>query len=619
MVDRDRFIDNMAARLVAFDAQNVTTPALRRAWSQIGEVLNEQVYGAPTDARWPVVPAELAVGKSLSIKVFTSMMPREQHPGVLIVVNRQAEADATAAAINEWAGDEVAKSYHREVKDVSKDLTSLAKYPVLVICHRRFELGLDQGSERFEALFDFNGGRRQCVLIDEALELVYMAAVPSGRLRELLALLPARYNRPHAAALDVLDNFLKVMRRHSGASRRLAAEELVAGLNLTPAEAQITVEQLGRAVAADKHLDFQAKRDIDSILCAVLHQLNEDHYHWQYTDKRSMAESLHGHRLLSMPAGTRGVIFDATARLNFVYTSRPHEFRLVDVEPARDHSHVEVRVAYGGRTGREALLSEAKAQAQAKLVLTDVLRALGPDAKAKHVLIATHEVGEAAYLESPLARRFASLETCHWNGITGENRWGACDVGVVASLPYLPSPVDLSTTMAALSKELEDKELNGDLEELKQVRAMRMAAEVTQFMGRLQRSTAPAPTTIFLRLPDHQQSIRPDQLLGLILATLPGAAKADWEGASRKAPRPGRSLVAKAKLSAAVEAYLAQAKGDTLTANQVREATGASTAAWGRYLQRTKRVAGFHIVRPDTPGQGRHTLFVRYAKKLKSA
>jgi hypothetical protein len=39
-----------------------------------------------------VVPAELAVGKTLSIKTFASMMPRAEHPGVLVVVNRHTPA-----------------------------------------------------------------------------------------------------------------------------------------------------------------------------------------------------------------------------------------------------------------------------------------------------------------------------------------------------------------------------------------------------------------------------------------------------------------------------------------------------------------------------------------------
>jgi hypothetical protein len=245
------------------------------------------------------------------------------------------------------------------------------------------------------------------------------------------------------------------------------------------------------------------------------------------------------------------------------------------------------------------------------MVLTDVLRALGRSAKHKRVLVAVHEAGEEAFKASPLARRFASLETCHWNAITGENRWGACDVGVIATLPYLPSPADLSTTMAALTRELEDAQLNGDLDELRQVRAMRMAAEVTQYIGRLQRGTDVAPVTVLLRLPDHRGQIDVDNLLALILETLRGARSRPWEGASRKTPRLGRSVKEKAALTAAVEAYLGTVKGDAVSANQVREAVGASTSAWGRYLQRTSRAAGFRVVRPAVPGWGRETLFAR--------
>ena len=243
MIDLDSFIDNMAARLVAFDAKNVVTPALQKAWSQIGAVLNEQIYGVPADGRWPVVPAELAVGKSLSIKVFASMMPLAGHPGVLVVVNRQADADEMAATINTWAGAEVAKAYHKDVTDVQRrDLRPLAKFPVLVICHRRLEMGLDQGSERYNALFAFGAGRRKAILIDESLEMVYMAAVSSVELRRLLALLPARYNAPHARALDILDNLLRVMRRHSGDARRLTAAQLLAGTDTMPQEAQRVLE-----------------------------------------------------------------------------------------------------------------------------------------------------------------------------------------------------------------------------------------------------------------------------------------------------------------------------------------------------------------------------------------
>jgi hypothetical protein len=239
-------------------------------------------------------------------------------------------------------------------------------------------------------------------------------------------------------------------------------------------------------------------------------------------------------------------------------------------------------------------------------VLTDLLNVLGREAKTKHVLVAVHEKGEEAFRTSPLARRFASLETCHWNAITGENAWGACDVGVVATLPYLPLPADLSTFMAAHQRELDDAQLNGDeeLKELKLVRAMRMAQEVTQFIGRLQRGTAVSPVTIFLRLPDHQQQIEPDQLLGLVTETLHGARTREWDGATRKTPRPGRGHRERATLAGAVEGFLAGERRAMIPATEVCEAVGAATSSWGRFLQRTKRVGKYRLVRPDQPGAG---------------
>jgi hypothetical protein len=296
-----------------------------------------------------------------------------------------------------------------------------------------------------------------------------------------------------------------------------------------------------------------------------------------------------------------------------VYTSRPSEFRMVEVERARDHAHVEILVGRGGETGKNAVITEDKAKRHARAVLTDLLNVLGREAGTKHVLVATHKDGEAAFRTSPLAKRFASLETCHWNAITGENAWGACDVGVVATLPYLPLPADLSTFMAAHQRELDDAQLNGDqeLKELKLVRAMRMAQEVTQFIGRLQRETAVAPVTIFLRLPDHQQQIEPDQFLGLVTETLHGARTREWAGATRKTPRPGRGQGERQALAGAVEGFLAGERRAMIPATEVCAAVGTSTSSWGRFLQATERIAGFAVIRPETPGMGRGTVFQR--------
>jgi len=167
--------------------------------------------------------------------------------------------------------------------------------------------------------------------------------------------------------------------------------------------------------------------------------------------------------------------------------------------------------------------------------------------------------------------------------------------------------------MAALEREMENDQLNADLAELKQVRAMRMAAEITQLIGRLQRSTQPEPTTVFLRLPDHEQQIVPDRLLDLIQAAL-GARASEWPEATRKTPRPGGGQYERHALQGAVEIFVAEFKGATVSANAVREAVGASTSTWGRFLQRTKRVGSFKVVRPTVSGLGRETVFKRISQ-----
>jgi hypothetical protein len=43
MIEPQLFVENMATRLVTFDAKNVATPSLQKAWTQIVEVMNEQV------------------------------------------------------------------------------------------------------------------------------------------------------------------------------------------------------------------------------------------------------------------------------------------------------------------------------------------------------------------------------------------------------------------------------------------------------------------------------------------------------------------------------------------------------------------------------------------------
>src|SRR5262245_18017231 len=80
---------------------NVVSPALRRVWGEIGQTFNRQIT-SPSLPR-PVIAAALGAGKSTCAKVYCSLLPREDHPGVLIVLRTVDQVEEYAREIGETA------------------------------------------------------------------------------------------------------------------------------------------------------------------------------------------------------------------------------------------------------------------------------------------------------------------------------------------------------------------------------------------------------------------------------------------------------------------------------------------------------------------------------------
>lgn len=76
------------------DFGNVSSPKLRAVWAVIVQTFSAQITH-PSE-HWPVIPAELGVGKSTLAKIFCSLLRREDHPGVLIVVRTKDQANEYA-------------------------------------------------------------------------------------------------------------------------------------------------------------------------------------------------------------------------------------------------------------------------------------------------------------------------------------------------------------------------------------------------------------------------------------------------------------------------------------------------------------------------------------------
>src|SRR5438445_5694815 len=152
MISANGFLDAMRAKWAEYG--NVGSPALDQVWIEIAETMNRQT-AKPSLPR-PVIPAELGAGKTTCAKLWCSMLPTDEtHPGVLIVVRTIAQANEYANDINAWSGSGSALAYHSELKPLPGP-ELLLHYPTLVVCHRGYELALDEllveEPERYEKL-----------------------------------------------------------------------------------------------------------------------------------------------------------------------------------------------------------------------------------------------------------------------------------------------------------------------------------------------------------------------------------------------------------------------------------------------------------------------------------
>src|SRR5262249_31001726 len=123
----------------------------------------------------------------------------DSHPGVLIVVRFKERADKMAQWINDHAGRTVARSYHTDNKVTKVEGNTadvLSRWPVLVITHRAYEIGLDavnRGEDfksNWNAFHAWSDGSRKLIVIDEALNMIEEAQIDINRLRRALGAIP---------------------------------------------------------------------------------------------------------------------------------------------------------------------------------------------------------------------------------------------------------------------------------------------------------------------------------------------------------------------------------------------------------------------------------------------
>jgi hypothetical protein len=533
LVDPELFISRMEKKWTEYG--NVMSDPLRRVWGEICQAFNSQM-SQPSLPR-PVIPAELGAGKTTAAKQYCALMADVfPHPGILVVVRTIEQAKDYAQDINEWAGEETALAWWSK-RSPKMPLDELSRYPVAIICHRSYEMSLDEKlveeHERYDKITRFRGGVRRLAIIDEALEQVYIARLSLTALKEIRRLIPTTLAKKHTKASNLLGSVETALCEAPDGNAVISASKLLAKTHLTIEKADRIISEFW--IALKDVIPSDRRLAVKEWFTALRRHLAA--FRWTEADRRDTA--LVNSRLL-LPPDSGQVFLDATGRLNSVYTGRPDQFQILQMPQVRDYQTVELRYALVKSTGKIAMAMEGS-----KIIartLKAVMDHYGEQAKERRVLVVVSEEARENTEILWAYGGFKEVSVGHWNAIDGRNDWRYYDTVVIISLNWATRTLDLANYVAIHGLELNDEGLNNPPDGVRTAREQRISASIAQAIGRIRlrqmtrEDGTCEPCDVFLRLPhswavNHLDSMN---ILNYLQTVMTGIRVIEWKPMTEK-------------------------------------------------------------------------------------
>jgi hypothetical protein len=595
MTDVDQFLDAMQAKWKGYG--NVYAPGLRRTWTQIALALNWQ-SGPDADTQWPVIPAELGIGKTTCAKLWCAMAPKDT--AVLVVVRTREQAQEFADDVNDWAGDRRAAALF--APDDEKELPNeywydperTKAFQVVVVCHKSYELGLDEFSlmaaqRRFDIVHQFQDRRRNIVVIDEALDQVAEARLGRGAMAVLQHLL-RKVQSKHHGAMRVIESVGRALREApQDRARALSASALLVLTDFAVPQAVGHLDALWEAVRYEKRIKPEARAIIGETITVLRRHLSTA----PWTDEANVSSA----RLLRMPEGTKGVVLDATGAINNVYRARPEDFDVRTIAPVRSYQGVTVLEAMTNDTGKTRVKKAAGRIAERSV--RDILAYYGGNVSERRLLIvmAKDDTKEqevrGAFEQAFNAAGFAEYDITNWGKVDGRNVWKHYDTLLVVSLHYGSSTQDINTWLAVQGLEPDDESLNAT-DEIRGIKERRIAATIAQAIGRLRLRTMTKedgtcdPCDVFLRLPNYKGIVDAEKIMTSVEQTLPGIERVHWARGSTKLKREGRAPKARTAVVARLLLLADRVAADGVARELTTDTLKTSNGTLGRILVAAK-------------------------------
>lgn len=535
--------------------------ALTEGWAQLLQATDRLKAGTE---RWQVVQLPTGSGKTEALKILCGMQDPLCHPGVLIVTKFRSEADRLAQDINRLSASRIARSVHQEARGTFDEL---GFSPVLVTTHSAYRLALleiaDTGlTHKADRLLTYYGGRRSWLIIDESFDWADTYSLLASNLRAMSGDLVRAMQGDLREAAEQLYEFSCRLTESDRSDRALEAEcvDMLLRINLRGLRAGVAgrVEdafaqwpELAPAMNTQAVTNFatQSKKQYLNHL-AQLQTIARIGHAW--TSRRGGRTQLHSSRSLIGTDGVRGIILDATAEIDPIYSVMRNQ---VDVLPRplgiRTYRNVSLHVSYGHKVGKEHLARNAGKEWA--IVWGDLSKRL----VGKHVLVCAHK--DARKVIEQYGPNDGHVRFDNWGNLDGRNDYNKCEAVILFGLPYLDDIEPAQRFIAHQGRQ--SSEWFGESREHEEHADIRtalgdgfIARSVVQAINRIQcRNTIDAKgncpiTDIYLLLPRGNTGTA---VVRAIKKQMPGIRTADWvSGATR---RMARKIPSEVKLASHFE------------------------------------------------------------------
>jgi len=605
IINPQAFVNEMEAHWMD-NLNNTSSNALRQVWETLASTFGFHIdmHGCDSESTkqtWTVLQPECGTGKTQGAIIYCKMLselPKEEHPGVLIVTRLTDDCDLIAARINKLSGKDDAVSFHSK-NDVT--IGELPKYPVTVITHRAYELALDsiqnfnQINNAFDLFLDWNEGERKLVIIDEALDVIDEVQLTLDELRDTLGVIPELIRQKCPKEITAMQAAINLIETHKETkdSREFVRDPMQVFQHFSDEGGRIVnfkelKKSLSRINLTKGRNDDKEQQRLKQIHAKRLDSLSKLLKGWIYYANTGRKETLNNARLI-VPENIRGaVILDATANQNLTY-------RLFGVYPqvtrgARSYENVTLHIARGHNTGKRFLTRYDKRKQHVEELISWMLETINKDSK---VFVCTHKDLEPliASYETPF-----EIITGHWHAIDGSNKWQECDVGIYFGLPWLPDTKPVNTFFS-LQGVKGDEWLNGDSrqwEEFEDIRASikssNMVVSIIQAFNRLRcRNVIDAKgnckkTDVYVWLNDNQTFN--DALLQAVIQEMPKIKLKDF---TYDAIKSGR--LKKGKAEQGLIKFAENVSIGKYSSSYLKKALGFSDNQWRKLAARLKDTA----------------------------